>query len=49
MIVLLLQLLLLLLQAFSPTFIDDALRQQADDARYEWEYRVSLHPSWVAS
>lgn len=30
-----------ILQAFPPSFIDDGLRQQADEAREEWEYRVS--------
>ena len=31
----------LLLQAFPPSFTDETLRQQANDARDEWEYRVS--------
>lgn len=47
-----------ILQAFPPSFIDDGLRQQADEAREEWEYRVSpdlasqLHaklPIWVGT
>ncbi|CDJ37238.1 hypothetical protein, conserved [Eimeria tenella] len=47
-----------LVRAFPPSFIDDGLRQQADEAREEWEYRVSpdlasqLHaklPIWVGT